>query len=153
MFLVSFVNLKCNANKGYLYMFKDKELDKIKADMLKRIIQPADKGLWIDGQVLTLSTKNFEDISKSAKPVIVDFWAGWCRPCMAMKPVFEAMAVEYSGKIHFASVNVDQNQPIAQRYGITSIPNFCIFKNGQLVDRVIGGVGKTGLQKVLNRYV
>jgi len=131
----------------------DKELEKIKSDMLKRIVQPTENGPWVDGKVIALNTKNFDAINKAAKPVIVDFWAGWCRPCMAMKPVFEAMASEYSMKIHFASVNTDQNRSIAQKYGIMSIPNFCVFKNGQLIDRAIGGVGKTGLKKVLDRHV
>jgi len=134
-------------------MSTDKELEKIKSDMLKRITQPVESGPWVDGKVISLDTKNFDAITDSTKPVIVDFWASWCRPCMAMKPVFEVMASEYSGKIHFASVNTDQNRSIAQKYGIMSIPNFCVFKNGQLIDRAIGGVGKTGLKKVLDRHV
>ena len=134
-------------------MSEDKELEKIKADMLKRMVQPEERGPWVDGKVISLDKKNFNAIHEATRPVIVDFWAGWCRPCMAMKPVFEALAAEYSGKIHFASVNTDQNRSIAQKYGIMSIPNFCVFKNGKLVDRTIGGVGKTGLQKVLNRNI
>lgn len=118
-----------------------------------RMFMPIEKNPWINGHVLTLNNKNFDAIYIANKPVVVDFWAEWCRPCMAMKPVFEAMASDYSDRLFFASINVDQNQSLAQRYNIMSIPNFCIFKDGKLIDRVIGSVGQTGLKRILDKYV
>jgi thioredoxin 1 len=135
-------------------MEEDKELKKIKERMLKRIMEPADPGPWIDGTVMELSTTNFDDaISKARLPVLVDFWAGWCAPCMVMKPVLEAMAREYSGKAHFAKVDVDRNQALARRYGVMSIPNFVIFRNGGLVDRIVGAVGRPGLETALKKHL
>jgi thioredoxin 1 len=133
---------------------EDKELEKIKERMLKRIMEPADPGPWIDGKVKELSTTNFDDtITKARLPVLVDFWAGWCAPCMVMKPVVEAMAREYSGKAHFAKVDVDRNQALARRYGVMSIPNFVIFRNGELVDRIVGAVGRPGLETALKKHL
>jgi thioredoxin 1 len=135
-------------------MEEDKELEKIKERMLRRIMEPADTGLWIDGTVIELTTTNFDDaIAKARLPVLVDFWAGWCAPCMVMKPVMEAMAREYSGKAHFAKVDVDRNQALARRYGVMSIPNFVVFKDGRPVDRMVGAVGRRGLEAALGKHL
>ena len=135
-------------------LVEDKELEKIKERMLKRIMETVDSGSWIDGTVMELSTTNFDDaIAKARLPVLVDFWAGWCTPCMVMKPVVEAMAREYSGKVHFAKVDVDRNQTLARRYGVMSIPNFVIFRNGELVDRIVSAVGRPGLETVLKKHL
>jgi thioredoxin 1 len=135
-------------------MEEDKELEKIKERMLKRIMEPADPSPLKNGTVNELSTANFDNaISKSRLPVLVDFWAGWCAPCMVMKPVMEAMAKDYSGKAHFAKVDVDRNQALARRYGVMSIPNFVIFRNGGPVDRILGAVGRSGLETALKKYL
>ena len=135
-------------------MEEDKELEKIKERMLRRIMEPDDPGPWIDGTVMELTTTNFDDaIAKARLPVLVDFWAGWCAPCMVMKPVVEAMAREYSGKAFFAKVDVDSNQALARRYGVMSIPNFVIFRNGGLVDRIVGAVGRSGLETALKKHL
>jgi thioredoxin 1 len=70
-----------------------------------------------------------------------------------VKPVMEAMAREYSGKAHFAKVDVDRNQALARRYGVMSIPNFVIFRNGELVDRIVGAVGRPGLETALKKHL
>ena len=135
-------------------MSEDKELEKIKRQLMMRIINQPSKGPWKDGEVLTLSSFDFDKaLSITTLPVFVDFWASWCQPCLIMKPVFESLALKYKGKINFASLNVDNNKIIAKQYGIMSIPYFILFKNGKPIDRVIGSVGKKGLERVLSKHV
>ena len=83
-------------------------------------------------------------------PILVDFWATWCAPCIAAGPVLEELAGEYAGKIEFAKVNVDENGPLASKYGIAAIPTMLIFKDGQPVEQITGFKPKKELKKVLD---
>ena len=90
---------------------------------------------------------NFEaEVLKSDIPVFVDFYADWCGPCMMMSPVIDKMAEEYAGRIKVGKVNVDENSDLAVKYGIMSIPNMVFFKNGEVVDRVVGAIPKPQMQ-------
>lgn len=94
---------------------------------------------------------NFEEeVLKSEHPVLVDFWAEWCGPCRMIGPVVEEMAGEYAGKAKIGKVNVDVNPEVSVKYGIRSIPALLIFKNGEVVDQIIGAVPKTHLTKQLD---
>ena len=90
---------------------------------------------------------NFEaEVLKSDIPVFVDFYADWCGPCKMMSPVIDKLAEEYNGRIKVGKVNVDENSDLAVKYGIMSIPNMVFFKNGEVVDRVVGAIPKPQMQ-------
>lgn len=135
-------------------MAGDEELEKIKKRMMKEMMNASQSSHWSVGGVVELDVSNFDEaLNGTDKPVLVDFWAEWCAPCRMMKPVMEALAREYSGKAHMAKVNVDQNQMLARRFGVMSIPNFVIFSGGKPVGRLIGAVGKPGLEAALKKYL
>ena len=90
---------------------------------------------------------NFEaEVLQSDIPVFVDFYADWCGPCKMMSPVIDKLAEEYEGRIKVGKVNVDENGDLAVKYGIMSIPNMVFFKNGELVDRVVGAIPKPAMK-------
>lgn len=104
--------------------------------------------------VLTVTDANFEtEVMASNQPFLVDFWATWCGPCLAIAPHVEALANEYVGQARVGKLDVDQNNKIASQFGIRSIPTLILFKNGQPVDQIVGGVSKATLETMLKKHV
>jgi thioredoxin 1 len=104
------------------------------------------------GSVLQLTDGNFsQEVLQSSIPVLVDFWAPWCGPCRALAPTIEEISKEYEGKVKVCKLNTDESPETAGGFGINSIPTVLIFKNGQVVDRLIGVNPKKKFQDMLNQ--
>lgn len=99
---------------------------------------------------VTVSDASFEqEVLKSEKPVLVDFWAPWCGPCQMLGPVIEEIATEYDGKAKICKLNTDENEHTAAQYRISAVPTLLFFKNGQVVDQSIGLANKKTIQDKL----
>lgn len=97
---------------------------------------------------------NFEsEVIKSDKPVLVDFWATWCTPCLMVSPIVEEIGRDYADRLKVGKVNVDQNSKTASQYGIMSIPSLLFFKDGKVVDQVIGAVPKEHLKEKVDKIL
>jgi thioredoxin 1 len=106
------------------------------------------------GANLALEASKFDaEVLNSDQPVLVDFWATWCRPCIAITPSVEEVATEMAGKAKVFKVDVDQNQDLASQYDIMSIPALVVFKGGKEVDRMVGAGSKADIKALVEKHV
>jgi len=94
-----------------------------------------------------------QEVLDESLPVLVDFWAEWCGPCRMIGPVVEELATEYQGKLKVCKVDVDQAPNTASEYGVMSIPTIAIFKNGEVVDKLVGAVPKASLVEKIEVHI
>jgi thioredoxin 1 len=91
-----------------------------------------------------------EKVSSSSRPVLVDFWAEWCAPCRMLSPTIDQIAEEYDGKVTVGKINIDEEPELAQRFGVMSIPTLILFKDGSVVSRSVGVVGKDKIAAMID---
>ena len=103
--------------------------------------------------IVTLTDANFkEEVLQSQTPVLEDFWAEWCGPCKMLAPILDEIASDYDGRVKVAKVNVDEHSAVAGEYGIRAIPTLLIFKNGQIVEHVVGLKSKRDLKANIEKF-
>jgi thioredoxin 1 len=139
---------------------EDDELERIKRLKLEKLMKKVSGRTEetrpppvVSGKPVDLTDATFFWFVKDNAMAVIDVWAPWCGPCRFVSPVVEEIARDYVGKIAFGKLNVDQNQRVATQYGIMSIPTLLVFKNGELVDQIIGAMPRERLEpKILAAY-
>jgi thioredoxin 1 len=126
------------------------ELEEIRGkkiqELVKRMSTPK-----IDKPIV-VSDRNFEQTVKNYPLVVVDCWAAWCAPCRAIAPIVDQLAKDYTGKVVFGKLNVDENPETAQRFGIMAIPTLLVMKDSKEVDRIVGVLPKSELEGKINSF-
>lgn len=103
---------------------------------------------------ININDSNFkEDVLGESLPVLVDFWAAWCGPCLRVAPVIEKIAKEYKGKLKVCKLNVDEAPKTASSYDIMSIPTLAVFKKGKVVDKIVGALSKAELESAIKPHI
>jgi thioredoxin 1 len=141
-------------------ILKDDELERIKRRKLEEMIRGSSgragkvgPTLKASGKPIDLTDTTFTNFVKENAVAVVDCWAPWCGPCRLVSPVIEELARDYAGRVAFGKLNVDQNPILANKYGIMSIPTLLVFKNGILIDRIIGAMPRQRLEPRITRHL
>lgn len=132
----------------------DEELEKIREKKMKDMLDKDEESNsdWPSAPV-KVSDSDFSEIIQKYPLIIVDCWAEWCGPCRMIGPVVDALAKDYAGKIVFGKLNVDENQKTAMEYKIMSIPTLLVFKDGKLVDQIVGAMPKEQLEPKITKHL
>jgi thioredoxin 1 len=136
-------------------MSSDDELEAIKHKKLAELQKEAATKAMMSSIIepIVLTDSNFASEVTKYPIMLVDFWAPWCGPCKMVSPIIEQLSREYSGRVAFGKVNVDENQRIAASFGIQSIPTLMIFKGGKAVDVIIGAIPKAQIEMKLKQQL
>jgi len=135
---------------------EDKELRRIRRSKFKDLIREAsnrDENLSVKDKPVDLEDSTFRKFVREHPLVVVDCWAPWCGPCRMVSPIVDELARDYAGKIAFGKLNTDDNPGVTTEYGIMSIPTLLVFKNGALVDRIIGARPRAVLEQMIARHI
>ena len=131
----------------------DNELERIKKRQLEELLKhQQEQDIREKLPVMDLDSSNFHDAVSQNNLLLVDFWAEWCGPCKSMHPIFSRMAKKYE-QVRFARVNVDNSQDVAKKFNVQSIPTFIMFKNGQVVQQMIGAIGEPGIHMICKKFL
>lgn len=103
--------------------------------------------------MIVLDENNFETVIASQPVAMIDLWASWCGPCRMLSPTVDDIAAEYEGRVEVAKCNVDDNEQIAEQFGVRSIPTLLFFKDGQLAEKTVGLVSKQEIETILNNLL
>jgi thioredoxin 1 len=131
------------------------ELERIKQAKLQKMIKSAapEKRGPVFNKPVEMTDATFKEMIQNHSLVVVDCWAPWCGPCHMVAPVIEELSRDYAGRILFGKLNVDENREVSMQYEIISIPTLLVFKNGKLVDRIIGAMPRQTLEPKITRHL
>jgi thioredoxin 1 len=130
----------------------DEEIERIKQAKLEEMKQKMNPKSALD-KPITVTDATFKETIQNYPLIVVDCWAAWCGPCRMIGPVVEELAQDYCGRIVFGKLNVDENPDVACEFQIMSIPTLLVFKNGKLVDRIVGAMPRQMLEQRITRCI
>jgi len=131
----------------------DDELENIKKKQLDELLKHQQEQLIRqETPVLELNSLNFDEALLKNKLLLVDFWAEWCGPCKTMHPIFSRVSKKYN-HVRFARLNVDNSQDIARKFGVQSIPTFIMFKDGEVIQQMVGAIGEPGIHMICKKFL
>lgn len=133
-------------------LFEDKEIDRIKKAKIIAMLERA-QNKNLSSKPIALTDANFHSEVAKHKIIVVDFWAPWCGPCRMVGPLVEELAAEYSGKVTFGKLNVDDNSTIPSMFGVRGIPTLIVFKDGQVIDTLVGACSKSHIESRFRPYI
>jgi thioredoxin 1 len=142
-----------NSEHKQFILKEDEELKHIREKILKKLSEGKEKKKEMSMEPIHVTDSNFDETIKKYPLVLIDFWASWCGPCMALAPTIEELAKEYAGKVAVGKLNVDENPSSAECYQVFSIPTMVIIKDGCEVDRIVGLVPKKHVEAVLKKHL
>ncbi len=132
---------------------ENEELKHIRKKKLMKLIEDKEKAKEMDAEPVHVTDSNFNEIVKKHALVLIDFWAPWCGPCIALAPMIEELAKENAGKVVVGKLNVDENPKTAECFQVFSIPTLIMMKDGCEVDRIVGLCPKKHIEAVLKRHL
>jgi thioredoxin 1 len=134
-------------------MTDDEELEKIKKEKMKDLMRKTESATKSSSEPITVTDATFKETIEKNPAVVIDCWAPWCGPCRMVSPIVDEMARDNSGRITFGKLNVDENPDVTCNYNIMSIPTLLVFKDGKLVDRIVGAMPRPMLEERINRCI
>ncbi|MDY6959880.1 MAG: thioredoxin [Halobacteriota archaeon] len=131
---------------------EDKELEEIREKKMEEMMNEGEDSGVIDAPI-KVNDSTFDEVIKEHPLIVIDCWAEWCGPCRMLGPIIDTLAKDLSGKVVFGKLNVDENQRTAMQFKIMSIPSLLVFKDGSLIDTIVGAMPKEALEPKLTKYL